>query len=198
MGPRRVIKMKTLVTGGNRGLGLQIVNRLQAESISRHAGYDITQDVGKIAELSLQYDVFINNAFDGPPHEPWANFAQTNVLQAVYYAWHAAGKTGHIINIGSVGEKTIVAPEPAFETYRVAKAALSHASRQCTLAFKQGVVPFKTTLITLDRLDTEISRSRSNWTGNGHDLNNVVDMIRLCLASPANTCVEEISAYVKF
>ena len=65
--------MKTLVTGGNRGLGLQIVNRLQADTVSRHAGYDITQDVGKIAELSLQYDVFINNAFDGPPHEPWAN-----------------------------------------------------------------------------------------------------------------------------
>jgi len=190
--------MKTLVTGGNRGLGLQIVNRLQADSISRHSGYDITQDVKKIADLSLQYDVFINNAFDGPPHEPWANFAQTNVLQAVYFAWQESGKTGHIINIGSVCENTVVAPEPAFETYRVAKAALSHASRQCTQAFKQGVVPFKTTLITLDRLDTEISRSRSNWTGNGHDLDNVVDMIRLYLASPANTCVEEISAYVRF
>jgi NAD(P)-dependent dehydrogenase (short-subunit alcohol dehydrogenase family) len=190
--------MKTLITGGNRGLGLHIVNQLQADSISRHVGYDITQDVQKIVGLSLEYDVFINNAFDGPPHEAWANFAQTNILQAVYFSWQAAGKTGHIVNIGSVGEKTIVAPNPAFETYRVAKAALSHASRQCTQAFKQGVVPFKTTLITLDRLDTEVSRSRPSWTGNGHDLDNVVDMIRLCLAAPANTCIEEISAYVKF
>ena len=191
--------MKVLVTGGHRGLGLKLTERFQADAISRADGYDITTDVAKIAEMSLHYDVFINNAFDGPPHEPWANFAQTNVLQAVYFAWRNAGKSsGHIINIGSIGEKTIVAPEPTFETYRVSKAALSHASRQCTMAFKQGVVPFKTTLITLDRLDTEISRSRPNWTGNGHDLDNVADMVALCLNSPGNTCVEEISAWIRF
>lgn len=190
--------MKILVTGGHRGLGLRLVETVQATAISRADRYDITKDVNKIAELSLDYDVFINNAFDGPPQEPWANFGQVNVLQAVYFAWAAAGKTGHIINVGSVGEKSIVAPEPAFETYRVAKAALSHASRQCTAAFKQGVVPFKTTLITLDRLDTELSRSRPNWTGNGIDLDDVVDTIKLALNVKSNTCIEEVTVYVNF
>jgi NAD(P)-dependent dehydrogenase (short-subunit alcohol dehydrogenase family) len=190
--------MKILVTGGNRGLGKFLTETLNAHSISRETGHDITKDVDRIAALSLEYDVFINNAFDGPPHEPWANFAQTNVLQAVYFAWSKAGKTGHIVNIGSVGEKTIVAPEPAFETYRVAKAALSHASRQCSAAFKQGVVPFRTSLITVDRLDTELTRSRASWTGNGHSLNDVLDMVQLCLATQDNTCIEEIVAYVNF
>jgi NAD(P)-dependent dehydrogenase (short-subunit alcohol dehydrogenase family) len=190
--------MKMLVTGGNRGLGLSIVKKFQADSISRESGYDITKDVDKIAQLSLQYDVFVNNAFDGPPQEPWANFAQINLLHAVYFAWQTEKKNGHIINIGSTGERTIVPPNPAFETYRVAKAALSHASHQCTAAFKQSVVPFKTTLITLDRLDTELSRSRENWTGNGIDLDNVDSMIELSLSSKPNTCIEEIVAYVNF
>lgn len=190
--------MKVLVTGGNRGLGLKLTEHYNASSISRATGLDITIDVDKIAELSLEYDVFINNAFDGPPQEAWANFGQTNLLNAVYFKWAAAKKHGHIINIGSVGEKTIVAPDPSFETYRVAKAALSHASRQCSAAFKQGVVPFRTTLITLDRLDTELSRSRPNWTGNGIDLDDVAKMIDICIQAQPNTCVEEIVVYVNF
>jgi NAD(P)-dependent dehydrogenase (short-subunit alcohol dehydrogenase family) len=190
--------MKMLVTGGNRGLGLHVVQKFQADGISRANGYDITKNVDKIVELSLQYDVFVNNAFDGPPHEPWANFAQINLLQAVYFAWSDKKKNGYIINIGSVGERSIVPPAPAFETYRVSKAALSHASRQCTAAFKQNIVLFKTTLITLDRLDTELSRSRDSWTGNGIDLNDVSNMINLCLETQPNTCVEEIVSYVNF
>jgi len=187
--------MKVLVTGGNRGLGLELVKNLNGTSISREDGIDITRDHKQIAEASLNYDVFINNAFDGPPQEDWANFAQTNVYMAVYDTWSAARKSGHIFNIGSVGMKTVVAPEPRFETYRVSKAALEHASKQGTQAFKQNKVPFKTTLITLDRLDTELSRSRSNWTGNGIGLTDVYNFINYGLNVNSNTCIEEITFY---
>lgn len=187
--------MKVLVTGGNRGLGLELVKSLNATSISRASGVDITKDHKSIAEMSLDYDVFINNAFDGPPQEDWANFAQTNVYMAVYDAWAAANKNGHIFNIGSVGMKTIVAPEPRFETYRISKAALEHASKQGTQAFKQNKVKFKTTLITLDRLDTELSRSRPTWTGNGINLNDVTNFIRYGTSIQANSCIEEITIY---
>jgi len=190
--------MKVLVTGGNRGLGLKLTEAFNGLGISRSSGYDITKDVDKIAELSLDHDVFINNAFDGPPQEAWANFGQINLLNAVYFKWAAAKKSGHIVNIGSTGERTVVAPDPSFETYRVAKAALAHASRQCTMAFKQGIVPFRTTLITLDRLDTELSRSRPTWTGNGINLDDVVEIISMCLQIKPNTCVEEIVTYVNF
>jgi NAD(P)-dependent dehydrogenase (short-subunit alcohol dehydrogenase family) len=165
--------MKMLVTGGNRGLGSELVNAFSADSISRTNGVDITKDYQAIAQKSLEYDVFVNNAFDGPPQEPWANFAQVQVYMAVYDAWKSAGKIGHIFNIGSIGSKIIVAPEPRFETYRISKAALNHASQQGTQAFKQNQVKFKTTLITLDRLDTPLSRSRPTWTGNGIDLYDV-------------------------
>ena len=184
------------ITGGNRGLGLHLKEKFSGTSISRAQGYDITKHVKEIAEISLDFDVFINNAFDGPPQEDWANFAQSQIYFAVYDAWKAADKTGHIFNIGSTGSKNIVAPEPRFETYRVSKAALEHASRQGTQAFKQNLVPFKTTLITLDRLDTELSRSRPNWTGNGINLIDISNFIQYATAVSQNTVVEEATFYI--
>ena len=186
------------ITGGNRGLGQHLVNTFKGTSISRAQGYDITKHVKEIAEISLDFDVFVNNAFDGPPQEDWANFAQSQIYFAVYDAWKAAGKTGHIFNIGSSGSKSIVAPEPRFETYRVSKAALEHASKQGTQAFKQHQVPFKTTLITLDRLDTELSRGRPNWTGNGINLTDIGNFIQYAISVSNNTAIEEATFYVDF
>jgi NAD(P)-dependent dehydrogenase (short-subunit alcohol dehydrogenase family) len=190
--------MKVLVTGGNKGLGNELVDAFDAVSISRTNGYNIATSPKEIAELSLEYDVFVNNAFDGPPQEEWANFGQVQVLFEVYSAWKAAGKEGYIFNIGSVGERHVVAPEPSFETYRVAKGALAHASRQCTAAFKNDLVKFKTTLITPDRLDTELSRSRPSWTGNGIDCTDIVNFIKYATNIQTNSVVEEIILYVNF
>ena len=188
--------MKILVTGGNRGLGLDIVKEFSADGISRQSGFDITKDITDIATRSLQYDVFINNAFDGPPQEDWANFGQVNLLLEVYKQWKEHNKTGWIFNIGSIGEKAIVAPDPDWETYRVAKSALRHASQQCTRAFKESKVNFKTTLISPDRLDTELSRSRDNWTGNGIQTKDIIDFIRYSLDVNPNTVIEEVTFYV--
>jgi hypothetical protein len=188
--------MKMLITGGNRGLGLYLTQQFNADSISRNTGMDITKDVEQIAAVSLDYDVFINNAFDGPPQESWANFAQSQVYFAVYDAWKSANKTGWIFNIGSSGAKNIVTPEPRFETYRVSKAALEHASKQGTQAFKQNLVLFRTTLITIDRLDTELSRSRPTWTGNGVALDDVSNFIKYSFTVSKNTVIEEAIFYV--
>jgi NAD(P)-dependent dehydrogenase (short-subunit alcohol dehydrogenase family) len=184
--------MKILVTGGNRGLGLDIVNELSADGISRQSGFDITKDIKAIAEKSLDYDVFINNAFDGPPQEEWANFAQTNLLLEVYKQWAEQDKQGWIFNIGSVGEQTIVAPDPSWETYRVSKAALRHASQQCTRAFKDNKVKFKTTLISPDRIDTELTRSRATWTGNGVNTNDIIKFIQYATTVAPNTVIEDV------
>jgi NAD(P)-dependent dehydrogenase (short-subunit alcohol dehydrogenase family) len=188
--------MKMLVTGGNRGLGEHLVHVFGADTASRSNGFDINHNTQEIATLSLEYDVFVNNAFDGPPQEEWANFAQTQLYFAVYDAWKAANKTGYIFNIGSTGDKNIVAPEPRFETYRVSKAALEHASKQGTQAFKENLVSFKTTLISLDRLDTELSRSRPTWTGNGVNLTDVSNFIQYVTGVSHNTVVEEATFYI--
>ena len=144
------------------------------------------------------YDVFINNAFDGPPDTDWANYGQVNLLQEVYKIWKENNKSGHIINISSVGCRDIVAPEPEFETYRVAKAALDYASKQCAASSKNGIVDFRTTLITLDRLDTELSRSRDNWTGNGVDLKDIKNFIDYLVSVKRNTVIQDAVFYVNF
>jgi NAD(P)-dependent dehydrogenase (short-subunit alcohol dehydrogenase family) len=167
-------------------------------SISRTNGLDINLNTHEIAASSVHYDIFVNNAFDGPPHETWANFGQAQMYFAVYDAWKTAGKSGWIFNIGSVGEKNVVAPEPRFETYRVAKAALAHASRQGTQSFKQNLVQFRTTLITPDRFDTQLSRSRPNWTGNGINLKDISNFITYAISVDPNTVIEEATFYVNF
>ena len=188
--------MKILVTGGNRGLGKHLVEEFDtADGISRADGFDITKNIDDIAARSVEYDVVINNAFDGPPQEDWANFGQANLYIKIYDTWKKHNKSGYIFNIGSVGEQSIVAPEPRWETYRVSKAALAHASKQGTQAFKQNAVSFKTTLITPDRLDTELSRSRPNWTGNGINLVDISNFIKYATQTQDNTCIEEITFY---
>jgi len=187
--------MTMLVTGGNRGLGKHLVETFGADNLSRENGYDITKNIKEIADKSIMYDVFVNNAFDGPPQESWANFAQTNLYMAIYDKWKSVGKAGYIFNVGSVGGKHIVSPEPRFETYRISKAALEHASKQGTQAFKTNLVPFKTTLLTLDRLDTELSRSRTSWTGNGIQLHDVSNFVKYAQTLDPNTCIEEITFY---
>ena len=180
------------ITGNNRGLGLDLAEHFGADGCNRTMGLDITKNINEIVDASVHYDVFINNAFDGPPDTEWANYAQVNLLHALYKRWKEIGKTGWIFNIGSIGEKNIVAPDPDFETYRVAKAALSHASKQCTQAFKQNIVPFKTTLITPDRIDTPLSRSRDIWTGNGINTKDISNFIECCIQTQNNTVIEEI------
>ena len=184
------------ITGNNRGLGLELAQHFNADGCSRSSGLDITKDIDKIVEETIHYDVFVNNAFDGPPDSEWANYAQVNLLQAVYKRWKQLNKSGWIFNIGSIGEQSIVAPDPDWETYRVAKAALAHASQQCTQAFKQGLVPFKTTLITPDRLDTPLSRSRDNWTGNGINCQDICNFIDYCVSTNSNTVIADITLLV--
>jgi len=190
--------MKMLITGGNRGLGLAIANRFNATSVSRENGFDITKNVANISALAERYDVFVNNAFDGPFQESWANFAQTNILYAVATKWKELGKRGTIINVGSVGTEKVSEPIPPFETYRVPKSCLKAHSLQWTDAFKNNTVQFKTTLLTIDRLDTPLSRSRDSWTGNGLDCENICDYIELIVNSPRNTCVGEIIVWCQF
>jgi nucleoside-diphosphate-sugar epimerase len=191
--------MKILITGGNRGLGKVICEQLQADSLSRSVNnVDITKDIDTIAKKSLEYDVFINNAFDGPPQEQWANFAQTNLLLKIFLEWKKYNKQGWIFNIGSIASDDIVSPNPEWETYRISKKALESASLQCSRAFRKNEVQFRTVLIKPDRLDTELSRSRSNWTGNGVDCKDIVKFIEYCVTLQSNTQIDQITISLNY
>jgi NAD(P)-dependent dehydrogenase (short-subunit alcohol dehydrogenase family) len=181
--------MKYMITGGNAGLGLALCQRFDGQSYSRSNGYDIGRDSARLAEISLAYDVVINNAYDGVLGQSWHDVGQTRLLHEIAMTWQASKKTGHIINIGGVGSEDGGAPFPGWESYNSNKRALKHMSLQWTQAFRSGQVLFRTSLLTVDRLD------KAN-NGDGHDLDNIADMIELCLNVRANTCVGEIKAWV--
>ena len=177
-----------MITGGERGLGLYLAERYQADSYSRASGFDITTHYQDLGEISLAYDLMINNAYDG--------FGQTQLLDAVTRYWIREDKTGWIINIGGVGSEDLAPPGQHWELYNSHKRSLKHLSLQYTQAFRLGQVRFRTTLITVDRLDTPMGRLTPEWTGNGVDLKDVYAMIELCLQMQANTCIGEIKSWV--
>lgn len=185
-----------LITGGNQGLGQCLTAHYHATSVSRQTGHDIIINRDEIANLSLRFDVFINNAYDGVPDQSFTDYGQVQLLQAVAQTWQQHQHRGHIINIGGVGGVLPNPPLPGWEGYGANKAALRFHSREWSQAFRLNQVPFRTSLISLDRLATPAGSLRPSWTGNGHDLSDVAHMIDLCLTSQGNTCVEEITAWV--
>lgn len=185
-----------MITGGQTGLGQRLQQRFSAENFSRSNGWFIPQDCERLAQTSLAYDVVINNAYDGELGKSWHGFGQVKLLHHIAMAWQAAGKNGHIINIGGVGSEDQGAPFAGWETYNSNKRALKHLSLQWTQAFRSGLVLFRTSLLTVDRLDTARSRSMPTWTGNGMALDDIANMIGLCLHSQPNTCIGEIKAWV--
>jgi NAD(P)-dependent dehydrogenase (short-subunit alcohol dehydrogenase family) len=188
--------MKYMITGGNTGLGLVLRQYFGADGYSRGNGYDIVDQRDIIADLSLNYDVFINNAYDGEFGTSRTAYGQVQLLTEVAMVWQANQKLGHIINIGGVGSEDTGAPFTGWESYNANKAALKHHSLQWSQAFRTGQVSFRTTLITVDRLDTPAGRARPSWTGNGVSTNDVAKQIELCINANANTCVSEIVSWV--
>lgn len=179
-----------MITGGASGLGASIVQAYQGDSYSRRTGYDIRNDAASLAKISLGYDVFVNNAYDGVLGEPWADFGQARLLHEVAMAWQKHQHSGWIINVGGVGGEDISAPVTGWQSYNVNKRALKHLSLQWSRAFDAGQVLFRTTVLTVDRLD-------HTDQGNGHCHADVLSMIDLCLGAGVNTCVAEIKAWVR-
>lgn len=189
-------RLRVMITGGTSGLGLALAQHFSADSFSRGAGFDITQSGPDLARISLEYDVFINNAYDGEFGNSRHRYGQAQLLAEVAMAWRDHGRSGHIINIGGVGSEDTSSPFPGWETYNANKAAVKHQSLQWTQAFRTAQVPFRTSLITVDRLDTPAGRARPTWTGNGVATQDVIAMIELCLNTQPNTCIGEIVCWV--
>lgn len=183
--------MRYMITGGTSGLGLVLCERFGGDSYSRGSGYDIVRDCQDLSEISLDYDVFINNAYDGVLGNSWHGFGQTRLLHEVAMLWKELDKTGYIINIGGVGAEDTGAPVEGWESYNANKRALKHTSLQWTQAFKTKQVDFRTTVLTVDRLD-------KNDIGDGHDLTDIADMVELCLNTNPNTCIGEIKAWCRY
>lgn len=118
----KMLKQKIIVSGNpNEGLAHSIRQRLEADFFSRSNGFDLTisSNQKRFAQLSLDYDVFINcAALNG--------FAQTLLLKEVYQRWKEKGHAGYIINIGSTCTDR---PDLTDQIYPIEKVSLRDYSR---------------------------------------------------------------------
>lgn len=112
--------MKIGITGHSRGIGKALYDVLSAENnevegFSRSNGFDITTQQSLIARTVKNYDVFVNNA--------WQGNAQLDLLNAVFNMWQFdEHKT--IVNISSLTKYPGLTGNTT--GYSALKAALSH------------------------------------------------------------------------
>lgn len=140
--------MKTLITGNkNYGLAKAVSEVLPCSFASRSNGFDLcnSTDRQRLAEESLNYDVFINCA------ALW-RFNQTLVLQDVWNLWEKNAHQGHIINIGSTAD---VATKATAWAYPIEKKALREQSANLALMSVWSNTNIRVSYISLGSLDTD-------------------------------------------
>jgi len=112
---------KIAITGHTAGLGLELFRYFSPHIIgfSRSNGFDISSVDGRneIAKMSVDCDVFINNAHDG--------FHQVDMLYIMTNLWKGTNKL--IINMSSNSSDGI---KSYSHRYAVCKSALDKASEQ--------------------------------------------------------------------
>lgn len=153
--------LKVLVTAGSEGIGKDIVNYFSphALSISRRNNFDIrVENVrSSIAKLSLEFDIFVNHAFAG-------DNSQAELLKNVFYLWYAVKKTGYIFTTGTYGTYCSKGIDPK---YLELKNNLDQTHYDLSRKVEMENLPFRLTLLRPGMLDTERSRRKPHWHGNG-------------------------------
>jgi short-subunit dehydrogenase len=121
--------LKIIMTGNpNYGLAKALSQQIPGVSYhSRQCGISsdlsLEEAQNKFAELSLDYDVFINNSYI-------SHFAQVHLARKVWTLWKQKKKSGSIINVGST-VRDLLRPDNRF--YPISKRALEDYSRQLYL-----------------------------------------------------------------
>lgn len=169
--------MKVLVIGGTRGIGLDIVNHFNGDSISRTGtdpGFNIRRDADRqtITQLTLDYDLVVNHAFAG-------DFSQTLMLNEIFQAWKLSNKIGYLINSGSDASKLYRMKSGKDPMYAVLKESQNILSHIISRGIQEGNVPMRYTNIIYGMLDTEKARERPHYKNGvrGADICKVIEML---------------------
>ena len=176
------VNPSVLVIGGTRGIGKEIVDYFNGDSVSRANGYNIDERTSRsgIADKSLEYDIVVNNAYSG-------SLGQTEMLLKLFEAWKDANHVGYLFNSGS-DASTVWRMKPGRDTmYSALKGTQNTLSHYIARSIQEGKVPFRFTNIIFGMLNTEKSRSKPHYN-NGVDGESVCNIIE-CLYSMHKDCL---------
>lgn len=179
---------KILVIGGSKGIGLSLVNYFSADSVSRANGYNITNkdDRGKIADLSLEYDVVVNHAYT-------SDNSQLYVLESIIDKWVGTDKKGIIINTGSISTyRPYFKDNMKWWNYTATKTSVDTICYLVSKKCQEGKYKFRITNIKPGMLDTPESRTKEHFNSgvSGDEYCKVVELI---INMPEHICIPEIA-----
>lgn len=178
--------MKVLVTAGTAGIGKVLVDHFAPLSMGfgRRNGYDIRQESIRkdIAKLSLDFDVFINHAYT-------RDESQNLLLREVADLWIEQEKTGYIFNTGTFGT---FRPDGIDADYIDIKSKLDEIHHQYVQRINQGELTFRMTLLRPGMLDTERSRSKPHWRGNGIRGTDIAQLIQAFYNLPSDLNIADV------
>ena len=178
--------MKKIMITGNPQTGLAkglagVFPR--ADFVSRASGCDLDyrDNMQSVAQKAVEYDVFINNS------ALW-NFKQTLLLELVWKAAETAGKSLHIVCVGSTTDR---ATKGSDWIYQQEKKALRSYCNQLSLqsVWKQRSVP-RVSLISFGTLENNEDKHP------GRKCLSIVDAasyVKWIVEAPANVNINEIS-----
>lgn len=183
---------KILVIGGSRGIGKDLVEHFNADSVSRANGYDITNHVDRqrIADLSIDYDVVINHAYAG-------GLTQLHVLELVIEKWIANNKKGTIINTGSISTyRPYFKDTMKWWDYTATKSAVDAFCFLVAKKCQEDRYPFRITNIKPGMLDTPTSRNKPGYTTGiaGQEYCKIVELV---INMPDYISIPEIAVETK-
>lgn len=156
----------------------------QATFISRSSGYDLCneQDIVKLCELSLNYNIFINNS-------ALYHFYQTWLFDKIWKTWVDNNKSGYIINVGSTTDRTA---KGSSWIYQVEKKSLREISNDRALLSVWGKSKIKISYISLGSLNTT-KVSEKHPDRKLIDLSLAADYFKWLINQPPEININELS-----
>ena len=181
---------RVLVIGGTRGIGKEIVDYFNGDSISRYGGqhpgletepgFDIRicEDRKKIAYVSDEYDICVNHAYSDAEEEPIGG-SQAFMLKEIYDRWKETNWNGYLFNSSSDATKIYRMKSGKNMMYSAMKASVNVVSHYISRDVQEGNVNMRYTNIIWGMLDTEKSRSKPHYNNGvrGEDICKVIETL---------------------
>ena len=184
-------KPTVLVIGGTRGIGKEIVDHFDGDSISRTGtdpGFDIRseEDRKTIAQISGTYDICLNHAYSGTHGIPGASelagpadACQTFMLKEIYDYWKETNWNGYLFNSSSDQTAIYRMKKGKDMIYSAMKASTNVISHYISRDVQENNVRMRYTNLVWGMLDTEKSRAKSHYNNGvrGEDICKVLETL---------------------
>ena len=167
--------MKVLVIGGSKGIGKEIVDHFNGDSLSRTVTpIDITRedDRKSILDISLNYDVVVLHAYT---HDN----SQTKLLRDLFDKWKEEKHDGYLFSSSSDASMPWRMKEGRDMLYSANKQSLNTVSHFIARQLQEGKAPMRHTNIIFGMLDTERARTKPQYNNGvrGKDICKVIDTL---------------------